>query len=129
MDNLGAGKLLVAEPFMMDSVFKRTVLLLCEHDQKLGSIGYILNKPLEVKLKNLIPELSDFNVPVHYGGPVATDTLHYVHTKGDVLDNSVDLGDGVYWGGDFSKLVFLIENKIITRKDIKFFLGYSGWSE
>ncbi|HPQ22495.1 MAG TPA: YqgE/AlgH family protein, partial [Saprospiraceae bacterium] len=61
--------------------------------------------------------------------PVATDTLHYVHTKGDVLDNSVDLGDGVYWGGDFSKLVFLIENKIITRKDIKFFLGYSGWSE
>jgi putative transcriptional regulator len=127
--DLKAGKLLVAEPFMMDKTFKKAVLLLCEHDQQLGSIAFILNKPLSgIKMENLMGDFPEFEGTIFYGGPVADDTLHYVHTKGDILEDSVDIGDGIYWGGNFDKLKFLIENKLITPKDIRFYLGYSGWS-
>ena len=37
--------------------------------------------------------------------------------------------DGVYWGGDFDKLKFLIEQELIKPEDIQFFVGYSGWAE
>ena len=32
-----------------------------------------------------------------------------------------------FWGGNFEKIISLINNKIITENDIRFFLGYSGW--
>ena len=59
---------------------------------------------------------------------MAHDTLHYIHDRGDILDNSIPIVNGVYWGGDFEKLKFLIESKLIETQNIKFFLGYSGWS-
>ena len=39
------GSLLVSEPFLADSFFKRSVVLLSEHDKK-GTLGFILNKPI-----------------------------------------------------------------------------------
>ena len=47
---------------------------------------------------------------------------------GDILDESQEVGQGVYWGGNFEKLIFLINNKVIKPENIRFFLGYSGWS-
>lgn len=42
------GKILISAPFLTD-VFKRSVVFLCEHDEK-GSIGFIINKPTKFKL-------------------------------------------------------------------------------
>ena len=36
---------------------------------------------------------------------------------------------GVFWGGDFSKTVELIQNGKLDEKKIRFFIGYSGWSK
>ena len=33
-----------------------------------------------------------------------------------------------FWGGDFDATIALINKGIITPRDIRFFLGYSGWS-
>jgi putative transcriptional regulator len=63
-----------------------------------------------------------------YGGPVATDTIHYIHNVGDLLEESVEVMSGLYWGGNFEKLKFLITSELITTKNIRFFVGYSGWS-
>ena len=126
---LKAGKLLVAEPFMMDNTFKRAVILLCEHDDVLGSIGFLLNRSIKIKMKDLMSDFPEFEGTIYHGGPVAPDTLHFVHTKGDILEDSIEICKGVYWGGKFEQLKFLIESKLILPKDIKFFLGYSGWSE
>ena len=124
-----AGKILLADPFMSDPNFKRSVILICEHDTEKGSLGFILNKPLKMNIDNLIADFPEIQSEVFYGGPVGTDTIHYVHTVGDLLEDSVEVAKGVYWGGDFQKLKFLISTNVITANRIKFFVGYSGWSE
>lgn len=124
---LGSGDVLLAEPFLTDPNFKRSVILLCEHHQE-GSVGFILNKAIDVKINDLLADFPDFQANVYFGGPVQTDTIHYIHNVGDMLDNSYKIADGVYWGGDFEKLKFLIGSKMIEPQNIRFFVGYSGWS-
>jgi putative transcriptional regulator len=122
------GKVLLADPFMMDPNFKRSVILLCDHSREEGSVGFILNKPLEMPLNDLVANFPEFEAQVYYGGPVQTNTIHYIHNVGDILDDSVEIGRGVFWGGDFEKLKFLITSQLIQPGNIRFFVGYSGWS-
>ncbi len=75
------GALLISEPFLLDSYFKRAVVLIGEHDQH-GTIGFILNKPTDVKINDAVEDFPSFNVPLYFGGPVDTDTLFYIHTIG-----------------------------------------------
>jgi len=122
-----SGQILLAEPFMQDPYFRRAVVLLCEHHEE-GSLGFILNKSIDMGVNDLMSEFPRFDAEVFYGGPVQTDTLHYVHNLGDLLDESVKVADGVWWGGDFDKLKFLITNGLAEPANIRFFVGYSGWS-
>jgi len=113
---------------MIEPSFKRSVILLTDHSQKDGTVGFILNKPLNVKINDLVDDFPEIEASMYYGGPVAKETLHYIHDVGDILDESVKIHPGIYWGGDFEKLKFLIENELVKPHNIKFFLGYSGWS-
>jgi putative transcriptional regulator len=121
------GDVLLAEPFMIDPNFKRAAVLLCEHQDD-GSIGFIMNKPLDVKISDLVQDFPEFESKVFFGGPVSTDTVHFIHNSGDILDNSVQIENGVFWGGDFEKLKVLIQSQLIKPEDIRFYVGYSGWS-
>ena len=121
------GTLLVAEPALTGDVsFNRSVVLLAEHNDE-GSVGFILNKPLDYSINDLITEIE---VPfrVFNGGPVEQDNLYFIHKVPHLIDNSVEISDGIYWGGDFDKTIELINQGVITEKDIRFFLGYSGWA-
>ncbi|MEP7269640.1 MAG: YqgE/AlgH family protein [Saprospiraceae bacterium] len=122
------GKLLLAEPFMLDPHFQKAVVMLTEHDQENGTVGFILNKPLKVKINDMVHDFPEIEALLHYGGPVAHDTLHYLHNVGDLLEESVQIMRGVYWGGNFEKLKFLIEQQLIGPENIRFFTGYSGWT-
>lgn len=125
---LKKGQVLLAEPFMLDPNFKRTAVILCEYSQEEGSVGFVMNKPLNMRVDSLIEGFPDFEADVFFGGPVATDTIHYIHNVGDLLDDSQPVLPGVYWGGDFDKLKFLISSELIQPQHIRFFVGYSGWS-
>ncbi len=127
-EEVKSGSLLIAEPFMLDPNFKRAAVLLCDHTSE-GSVGFILNKPLGMRIDELIEDFPEFDSEVFFGGPVQTDTIHYIHNVGDLLEESIKLTEGVYWGGDFDKLKFLIASQLILPHHIRFFLGYSGWSE
>ena len=121
------GKLLIAEPALTGDVsFNRSVVLLAEHNEE-GSVGFILNKPLEYDICDLISEIK---VPfkVFNGGPVEQDNLYFIHKVPHLIEGSIEISDGIYWGGDFDTTIELINDKIITEKDIRFFLGYSGWA-
>jgi len=121
------GKLLIAEPTLTGDVsFNRSIVLLAEHNDE-GSVGFILNKPLEYDIRDLI---EDINVPfqVFNGGPVEQDNLYFIHKVPHLIDNSIEISDGIFWGGDFDKTVKLINQKVISNTDIRFFLGYSGWA-
>lgn len=122
------GNILLAEPFMMDPNFRRSAVLLCEHNEE-GSIGFIMNKKLDMRVDELIADFPEFNAQVFYGGPVQTDTIHYIHNVGELLEDSRKVADGVWWGGSFDKLKFLISSQLITLDNIRFFIGYSGWSD
>jgi putative transcriptional regulator len=131
IDNLDAAiiksKLLLADPYMGDSPFKRAVILLCEHNSETGTLGFILNKNLKMKLNDLMASFPEFEAEVYYGGPVSTDTIHYVHNVGDLLPESIKIASGLYWGGDFEQMKTLISAGLIEPKNVRFFLGYSGW--
>ncbi len=121
------GKLLIAEPSLTGDVsFNRSVVLLAEHNEE-GSVGFILNKPLDYDICDLI---GDIKLPfkVYNGGPVEQDNLYFIHKVPELIENSIEISDGIYWGGDFEKTISLINDGVITDKDIRFFLGYSGWA-
>lgn len=81
-----------------------------------------------MNINDLISSFPDFESEVYYGGPVQTDTIHYLHTRGDLLPNSVKVLSGVYWGGDFEQLKELVARGEIGSNDIRFYVGYTGWS-
>ena len=122
-----SGILLIAEPFLKDPNFVRTVVLLCRHEENEGTFGFVINNLFHQKLDELIPELDGFDLPVFKGGPVQMDTLHYLHQYPDLLPDSLKISDDVYWGGDFETLKILMQDGLVEREKIKFFLGYSGW--
>jgi len=125
-DKLKKGQLLIAEPSIIgDLSFNRSVILLADHNKE-GSVGFILNKPLKYKLKDLLPEInSDFKI--YNGGPVEQDNLYFIHNIPDLITNSIEISNGIFWGGDFELTKELINTGLIKKKNIRFFLGYTGW--
>ncbi|MDB2385450.1 YqgE/AlgH family protein [Polaribacter sp.] len=125
---LQKGNLLIAEPSILnDNSFKRSIVLLTEHTSE-NSVGFILNRPLEYTLEDLIPDL-DCNFTVYQGGPVEQDNLYFVHKIPELLSGSIEVANGIFWGGNFDALKKLLINKQVTTDDIRFFLGYSGWGK
>lgn len=122
------GDLLISEPYLPDPNFERTVILLCEHDEN-GSFGFVLNKPSNSGLSELVIEAEGFDSQVYVGGPVQQNTLHFLHKSPSKLSSDKEIVKGVYWGIDFDKLLSGINTKVVDEKDLKFFIGYSGWSE
>ncbi len=121
------GQLLIAEPTILnDTSFKRSIILLTEHTKE-SSVGFILNRPLEYNLNDLIPEI-DCNFTVFQGGPVEQDNLYFVHKVPELIPDSIEVTNGIYWGGNFESLKTLLMTKQLQSSDIRFFLGYSGWS-
>lgn len=123
---LNRGDVLIAEPFLIeDLTFNRAVILLAYLDNE-GTVGFIINKPLDFNLNDLIPEI-DEHFRIYNGGPVEQENLYFIHDVPHLIKNSEEIKSGIYWGGSFENVVELINSKQITQKNIKFFLGYSGW--
>lgn len=122
------GSLLAAEPYLGDPNFERSVILLTEHEES-GSVGFVINKPLEVQLDEITRNFPSIDTPVYHGGPVQQDSLFFIHNKGEILPGSNKIVKDLYWGGELEALKDFIENGIIGPDDIRFFLGYSGWDK
>ncbi len=120
------GRVLVSEPFLKDTYFKRSLVLLTEHSID-GAVGFVLNKPLAIKASEVINDFPEIDAGVSIGGPVSTNTIHYLHTVGKLIPNSLQILDNIYWGGNFEIMRELIRSGEINESQIRFFLGYSGW--
>lgn len=121
------GKILISEPFLPDSFFSRSIIYLTDHTSE-GSVGFILNKEIDLKLNAAVEGFEDWDENLNMGGPVAPDTLHYIHNQGDMIPKSVHIGNNLFWGGDIDAIRDLITRKKLDKSQIRFFLGYSGWS-
>lgn len=126
---LETGSLLLATPFMDDPNFMRTVVLLVEHGPD-GSLGFVLNRPIELNLHQISSEFKDFRLGLFIGGPVQMDTLHFVHRMGpDFLGDCMEVSPGIFWGGDIEIVKKRIQNNLLEPHQINFYIGYAGWSE
>ncbi|MDN4164044.1 YqgE/AlgH family protein [Cytophagales bacterium LB-30] len=121
------GVLLISDPFLPDSNFERSVVLLCEHNAE-GSLGFVLNKQSNLLLSDMMADFEEAENQVFIGGPVEQNTLHFIHKIPD-LEGSICIQENLYWGGDFEHLKTLVSNQLVPASDIRFFIGYSGWSE
>jgi putative transcriptional regulator len=118
-----AGSLLVAHPSMLDPNFRRTVLFISEHDPGEGTLGVIINRPLDRQVADLVTETPPADlaeVPVFLGGPVGKNQLMFAafewHQSGGLKLNhkvgSKEASDAVD------------QTEIIT---VCAFVGYAGW--
>lgn len=121
------GDLLIAEPFLGDQNFERSVVLLCEHNNE-GTFGLVLNQTTQLHLADVLEDGVYPDVPLYVGGPVSQNTLHFIHRRPDLIDNSTKVTNGLYWGGNFEEIKRMLNVGSLPVQDIRFFIGYSGWS-
>jgi putative transcriptional regulator len=120
----GPGILLIADPFLKDPNFLRTVVFLCEHKEE-GSFGFVLNRKYENTPDELIPDVKGFKLPVFYGGPVQMDTIHFLHQYPNDIPGGEEILKGVFWGGD---LCLNFSQKLPARASAIFtFLAYRSF--
>lgn len=120
---------LVATTRHQEDPFFKSVVYLCEHSEQ-GSLGLIINKPLNVSLKDLSRTglASQSLIPVYLGGPLQAQD------RGFVLHRNL----GQYWQGtaQLASDLYLTTTGDILRdieqfpEDLyKVIVGYTGWSD
>ena len=125
---------MISNPMMGDPNFERSIIFLCEHGNQ-GSLGFVLNKPAKVALNEIVEGFDDVSLPIYVGGPVEQNTLHFIyHIDGqgplaEPLESSNQIGENIYMGGSFDRLRDIFNLYTLEEGQIKFFVGYSGWSE
>ncbi len=123
-----AGNILIAEPLLPDPHFQRGVVYLCGHNNADGSYGFVLNKKIDKTLDYFIENFERNDISLFLGVQVDTYSSHFLHNKGVHLGGEL-VADGLYFGGDIEEAINLLNREKINATDIRFFLGYSGWSE
>lgn len=121
------GRIMLSEPFLPGNYFSRSAVLLVDYSDT-GAVGFILNKPIKTRIDELFSDFPSTNPEVYAGGPVSDDNLFYIHTLGDLIKGSIRIKDNLFWGGDFEELKVAIMTGKAGADQVRFFIGYSGWS-
>ncbi len=122
------GRLLVSEPYLPDPYFRRTVVLLCEHNEE-GTFGFVLNRHMDMAVNDLMENMPPIGSQVGIGGPVQSGNLYYLHTLGKRIEGSLEIVDGVFTGGDYDQLCGVLKADGRLTRHVRFFVGYSGWGK
>ena len=120
------GDVLLSEPFMNDYYFRRSVILIIDHNEE-GSLGVIFNKRLAIPFNEIVQGFPEFKADVYLGGPVETDRIFFIHTLEEMIPDSHKICGGLYWSGNVSVLKTMIKLDLIKPHEVRFFVGYAGW--
>jgi putative transcriptional regulator len=119
------GSVMISKPFWQDDTYKRSVILILEHDHN-GTAGLIINKPSTLSIHDALPDLNIL-YPLYFGGPSEIKTVSYIHNNPDVPD-AIHIGNDIYWGGDFDQVVSMISSHELDVRLIKFCAGFVHWT-
>jgi len=122
------GQLLLAHPLLNDGFFNRSVVYLTNHSEE-GAVGFCMNFKTQFLLRDVRPQVNKGNFPIYEGGPVGRNQLFFLHTLGHQLTDAIHVKDNIFVGGDFNELLHKIEHGKVNQQQVRFFAGYSGWSE
>ena len=121
------GCLLLSDPYKGDEFFERSVVYICEHDETKGTLGFIINKPVQVQLNNLNPAFENEEVTSFIGGPCEQESLFFIHQHIEGVQDGLPITNEVFLGHDYTNLQKIISPKLVEMGKIKLFIGYSGW--
>tara|TARA_B110000285_G_scaffold202510_1_gene237880 strand:+ start:2575 stop:3153 length:579 start_codon:yes stop_codon:yes gene_type:complete len=127
-NKLDSGSILVSEPFLLDDYFSRSVIFLCDHNAD-GSFGFVLNKYVDTKISDFVDGFPELDTKISVGGPVDMSNLFYIHTFGEQVKGSVKTSRELFMGGDFNDVKRILTEDNSAVKNIRFFIGYSGWDK
>lgn len=128
--HLEKGTFLIATPDVESGIFFRSVILLCEHSSN-GSFGIVINKDLDLELPEeimSIEQLSNPHVGIRAGGPVQTNQMMLIHSCDKIPEQTIEVCEGAYLGGDLNFLQDTILNESEQGPLIRLCFGYSGWT-
>ena len=118
------GHLLLASMNLQDPNFRRSILLIVQHDEN-GAMGLILNRPTRMTIAQAWSQISEdpclIEAPLYQGGP-CEGPLIVLHSRESM--SQIPVMDGVYCSTDAQNVSWLVENSI---DPVKFFVGYAGW--
>jgi len=119
-----SGSLLVAHPSLLDPNFRKSVILVSLDSGEEGTVGVLINRPLQTTLGEFNPEFAFGalkDVPLYAGGPVATDQMILVAWHWSSASDALKL----YFGISYEKAQSLLMDEPTLQ--IRGFLGYAGW--
>ncbi|BAP58839.1 YqgE/AlgH family protein [Candidatus Tachikawaea gelatinosa] len=129
---------LIAMPSLQDPFFKKSVIYICEHNNK-GAMGLVINKTLTnitiegiLNKLNIVPNNSDFsktilNKPVFTGGPIAEDHGFIVHSNQKIYSSSIRISDNtmITTSRDIIEVIGTKEQP----ENMLIALGYCAWEK
>lgn len=121
------GTLLIASPDIETGIFFRGIVLVCEHSAN-GSFGLVINKSVELELPEdvlNIHNLANPRVSIRAGGPVQTNQMMLLHTSNHIPQQTLQICEGVYLGGDLNFLQEALSDS--QGPEVQLYFGYSGW--
>ncbi len=121
------GDVLLSEPFLDDPYFGRKAVLICEHNEE-GTFGFVLNNFIALEMNDLMDDFPEVETRLSVGGPVKSASLYYLHTRPDIIPESIEVVDGVHMGGAFEQVLAALRAKSLEQHEIRFFIGYAGWT-
>lgn len=121
------GTFMIASPDIDVGMFFRGVILICEHNPN-GSFGIVINKSLDLELPQEIINVHNLANPavgIRAGGPVQTNQMMLLHTSPNIPEQTLQICDGVYLGGDLQFLQETITDP--SGPSVNLCFGYAGW--
>jgi putative transcriptional regulator len=138
MDHMGsdpkAGRLLVATPLLGDPNFRRSVVLIVEHEVAEGTLGVVLNRPTKIPVGQVLEQWTELATDpsvVFHGGPVSPNSalaLALVPGKDEPLGwRALDGAPALARLGllDLDTPPRLLAPAISS---LRVYAGYAGWS-
>lgn len=126
MKDIKAGSNIKSTAKLMDSFFENTNILIVEHNEE-GSTGFVINKPFNKSLHDLIEFNHSKPFPLMDGGPVDRDHLFVLHKRPDLIDGGKPIPNGLYLGGNMEQVIEAINTNGVTDQEMQIFIGYCGW--
>ena len=124
--NIFPGTILLSSSSMDDPNFNKVTVFITEYNDQ-GAMGFVVNTIFERALNELVEFSSSPAFPLFDGGPVDKEHLYFIHRRNDLIPEGVLITDDIYFGGNFKKVVELINSESLSTADIKIFIGYCGW--
>lgn len=120
----------------LDPHFYRTVILITDHEEELGTSGLVLNQPIPEDYQAMMSKLisgNEMKSRFLTGGPVGTDQAFcLIDTSNPFaatasLPAGRELLPGVHQPADFEEALEAASSHALPEERLHFFRGYSGW--